>query len=72
MTNYTNEWLDVRTIIQHVPERIHVYGKLKFIGGGDMCHSAFVYKNPDTTQRDASYLKVCLHYLCLLVFLNIL
>ncbi|KAJ7853187.1 hypothetical protein B0H14DRAFT_3655388 [Mycena olivaceomarginata] len=55
-TNYADN-VHPRELLHFVPDRVHVYGKVKFVGGGDMVHSLFAYKNPDTTRRDASYIK---------------
>ncbi|KAJ7937833.1 hypothetical protein B0H13DRAFT_2302305 [Mycena leptocephala] len=61
-TNFANN-VHPRDLIHFIPDHVHAYGKIKFVGGGDTCHSMFAYKNPDGTRRDASYIKVnSFHY----------
>ncbi|KAJ7114214.1 hypothetical protein C8R43DRAFT_903080 [Mycena crocata] len=59
-TNYAPANVQAADLIKFVPDLVHAFGKIKFVGGGDMCHSVFAYRNPDTTRRDASFVKYCL------------
>lgn len=56
-TNLTNG-LTTTQVLRHVPTVLNAYGKVKFLNGGDMIHSALTYSISDSEHRDASFVKV--------------